>query len=80
MGATMAAASTTSGTVTITGSTISGNSAVDGGGIYNVRGLLAIAGGTLSDNSAVDEAAGSSTMAAAWRSPASRSSTRITAE
>jgi CSLREA domain-containing protein len=40
------------GTLTITGSTISGNSANQGGGIYNFEGTLTITGSTISGNSA----------------------------
>ena len=43
------------GTLTITGSTISGNSAqTDGGGIANIQGTLTVTGSTISDNSAVE--------------------------
>jgi hypothetical protein len=43
------------GTLTITGSTISGNSATtEGGGIANIQGTLTVTGSTISDNSAFE--------------------------
>ena len=43
------------GTLTITGSTISGNSAShEGGGIANIQGTLTVTGSTISDNSAFE--------------------------
>jgi len=40
-------------TLTISGSTVSGNSAsYDGGGIYNFFGMMTVSGSTLSGNSA----------------------------
>jgi hypothetical protein len=41
-----------SGTVTVTGSTLSGNSADTGGGIYNLSGFLTVTNSTLSANTA----------------------------
>jgi hypothetical protein len=46
------------GTLTISGSTISGNSAVTGGGIHNREGIVTVSGSTISGNTATDTGGG----------------------
>ena len=55
----MAAASDNAGTVTLTNSTVSGNSARNGGGIYNQGGALTLlTNSTVSGNSADNSGGG----------------------
>ena len=52
------------GSLTITGSTVSGNSGRDGGGIFNTNGQLTLVRSTVSGNSADGAGVGSSTKTA----------------